>query len=681
MTFRAVVLGLLGALFIAGAGFINDNILRLTPLVGNHLPISVFGVLILLAMLGNPILYTLRRSWRFRPQELAVSVGLMLVASSIPGSSLMRYFTPVLIMPTHLNRSLVGWQKTKVLDYVPPAMMPDVSQDYEGVLGKYLGGMGHGGMIGLGEVPWEAWGGPLSVWVPLVVLMFLGVVCLSLIVHRQWASRERLRYPIADFASSIMSQDPDRRAGPIFRNRLFWIGLVVILAIRLVNGTHVWYPQFFEVPLHFDFTMVAQKWPFLTKVQDSGALLKPILFPTAVAFSFFLASDVALSLGISQILSVLVGCALVVAGINIRADWLMGGAPGWQHFGSYFGVALLLIYMGRRYYWCVLKQALTFFPQEGVEPYAAWACRFFLLACAGMVGILTVLGLDWPLAVLTVLLIMMLFLVMARILSETGLFFIQPAWVPIGAIFGFFGAAALGPEAGVIIGMVCLVLIIDPRECLMPFMVTVLKIADDHKIKTSHMGWGSVGVLLAGLAVAFPVVIWANYNYGAPVQERWAMEKVPKMNFNQAEKTVRQLTNSGELEQSEGFTAWERIKNIHPERHFLAAAGIGVALVLILSILRLRFVWWPLHPVLFLVWNTYPMTKVSASFLLGWFIKTVVTRLGGAQKYHQIKPLMIGAIAGDLLGGLIFMVHGALYYYVYDLIPKQFPPEYQIFPG
>jgi hypothetical protein len=61
------------------------------------------------------------------------------------------------------------------------------------------------------------------------------------------------------------------------------------------------------------------------------------------------------------------------------------------------------------------------------------------------------------------------------------------------------------------------------------------------------------------------------------------------------------------------------------------------------------------------------------SLLLGWVIKRFVTHMAGAQKYRQLKVLMIGFIAGDLVSGLIFMAHGAAYYAVYRLMPKIYP--------
>jgi nitrite reductase (cytochrome c-552) len=46
--------------------------------------------------------------------------------------------------------------------------------------------------------------------------------------------------------------------------------------------------------------------------------------------------------------------------------------------------------------------------------------------------------------------------------------------------------------------------------------------------------------------------------------------------------------------------------------------------------------------------------------------------------YRRLAPLMVGVIAGDLLGGLIFMGWGAGYYAFFQQVP---PAAYKIFPG
>ena len=44
MTIRAVILGLLGAIFLAAVGYINDHVWHLTQIVACHFPVFVFGI-------------------------------------------------------------------------------------------------------------------------------------------------------------------------------------------------------------------------------------------------------------------------------------------------------------------------------------------------------------------------------------------------------------------------------------------------------------------------------------------------------------------------------------------------------------------------------------------------------------------------------------------------------------
>ncbi len=349
----------------------------------------------------------------------------------------------------------------------------------------------------------------------------------------------------------------------------------------------------------------------------------------------------------------------------------------WQKFGSYLGLTLLLIYTGRRYYGQVLKRALAFLPAPEADAAAVWACRFLILAVAAMVFLLARAGLDWPLGLLAVCTFLMMFLVMARINAESGLFYLQPYWQPMMLFLGLFGFAALGPRTVALLALLCAVFTIDPRECLMPFVVNALRICDRLAIRPAGVGWASAGVFALALAVAVPLVLWANYNYGMFTNDTWAADRVPNMTYQVVERSVTTLTPA-EREQADRRTAWSRLRAMRPNRRFLVAAGAGVGLVLLLSALRLRLARFPLHPIMFLVWGTYPLGLFSHSFLLGWLIKRAVTRYGGGHAvYRKATAFMFGVVAGDLLGGLIFMAVGALYYAVTGFAG----PEYRIFPS
>ena len=342
---------------------------------------------------------------------------------------------------------------------------------------------------------------------------------------------------------------------------------------------------------------------------------------------------------------------------------------------------MIVLYTGRRHYGGVLKRALTFRRLPGVENYSVWAARVGFLAAAGAVAILIGQGLAAPFAILLVGLILLLFTIVGRINVETGLIFIQLYWHPLPVFVGLFGAAALGPGAMATIGLLCAVLTIDPRECLMPFVLNGLKLSDDAGVRPARMGLSAGMVLAVSLAVATPVVLWANYNYGIPEHDLWAKEVVPQKPFKAVVAAIGELKDATpdelNLEQSRSLGTWERLGAMRPDPDFLKWAGLGLAAVLVLSFLRLRYTWWPLHPIFLVLWGTYPMANLYPSFLVGWLIKAGVMHLGGGKAYTNVKPVMIGVVAGELLAGFLFAVAGAIYYALTGVTPEQ----YAIFPG
>jgi len=678
MTFRAVFIGLAGALLLAGGGFINDRVLLLESVTAGHqIPISVIGLLIVALVTVNPLLFRIRRGWALRPGEAAVAVMLMMVACSIPGRGLMEHFTGVLAMPHHWNRVSPGWRKNKLMDYVPPSMLAGGREyDKEVMTGYVTGGLKQGSRsIGLGDVPWRKWSAPLTTWLPLVALVAVASVCLTLIVHRQWSDHEHLRYPIAEFTTSLLRRGSDSPLGAVFRSRAFWIGLAAILFIRGVNGLYRWFPErLIEIPMWYSFRAFGDKWPFLARAPGSWGLLYVGVYPIVIAFSFFLASDVSLSLGLATPLYVIVCGTLITLGVDVATDYDIGGPWGWHRAGTYTAMGLILLYLGRRYYAQTLKRAL-WLGRGSVEPHAVWACRFFLLAVAGIIAITVRLGLDWPVAVALAGLIMLSFLGVARISAETGLFFIQPAWQPFGVLLGLMGGFALGPKALMISGLICAVLCIDQSMATMPYFINGLKICDNLRVKPGRAGAGAMGVYLAGLSVAIVAVIWSNYNHGIP-RYFWTYHRIPTMAFRAVNAEITDLKNTQALPDSENLAPLQRLVNIRPKRNFLWFFGAGAALVLTVSLLRLRISWWPIHPVLFLVWSTYPLMCFSHSFMMGWLLKSIVMRLGGHELFRKCIPFMYGAVAGEILGALVFMVAGAIYYVATGLMP----PTYRFFP-
>ena len=83
MTIRAIVIGILSAVFVAAYGqYASKYVPGTWGLVRGHLPVSVFGFLIFFTIAINPLLGKIRKSWRLRAGEVALILGLVLAAKA-----------------------------------------------------------------------------------------------------------------------------------------------------------------------------------------------------------------------------------------------------------------------------------------------------------------------------------------------------------------------------------------------------------------------------------------------------------------------------------------------------------------------------------------------------------------------------------------------------------------------
>jgi hypothetical protein len=673
MTLRAWIFGFIGAMAIAGFGFVNNVSLMLERVDAAQLmPVIVLVLMILIASIGWGM-GALKRSWRFSFQELAVMTLMLLTACSVCGRGFMEMFPGTLAMPAHWNQHSIGWQESQLLDKVPDCLLPLGGEHDPIVTTGFVMGIEHEGSEWLSpsDVPYEAWATPSAIWLTLVALVGISMLCMCLVVHRQWADHERLRYPIATITATLLQ--PSRISPPLYKSKLFWFATIAVLLIHIVNGLHEWYPESIKITLLVRFYSVAQIYPDIWKQPGVWTWLRPSLYFSVVGISYFMASDVSLSIGLTTTVRLLIGLvSLAVGGSVFSGNYFSGGHSGSFRFGAYIAFTGMILYSGRRYYMEVFRGALGGRKRESAKPTAIWAMRVGLLSASALVVGLTWIGLNWTLAIVFVLLMGILFLVTTRITAETGMFFIQATWVPMGIMLCLFGGKALGTEALLIIGLATTILCYDPAQALSLYFINGLRLCDFAKIKTKQAAGLSASVYMPGIVLAVVIGLWASYNYGTPKQYGWLYDYIPKNIFNTVEREMSTVRVMGDLRESDALSAMGRVLTSQPKSGALLAIGVGIVTLWIVARLRLRHTWWPIHPILFLMIDTWPVMMLASSFFLGWAIKTPIVKFGGRRAYDAGKPFMIGLIVGELLGVAIFMIVGHIYYLTTGLDPVRY---------
>lgn len=517
---------------------------------------------------------------------------------------------------------------------------------------------------GLAVVDWSAWWPTIRLWGGLALLLASAALALALIVHPQWSRNELLPYPIPRFVTELTDRPDGALLPRVAVSRLFWIAFTVVLLIHVNNGLHQWYSWPFHFPDRLDFNPLRGLFPNASRSPSSEAVFWPIIFLSVIAFAYFLETSVSLSLGIAPVLYILLTTFLLGLGIKLNYDYIGGEKPNMLRFGAYLGMAVLILYVGRRHYLDTLAAALGHNPGRRVDRSLLWAARAFVLATLSAVLWLTTAGVGWIAALLAVGCVLLTFLVLARITAETGLFFIQPQWLPVGVLTALLGFEALGPTAYIVLALVSTMLVGDTRAAVLPLLVNGLRMTDPATDqRPARLAPAILLTLLLGFGVAGAATLWVTHTHGIARTDNFTREILPRLPFDRLASHASSSLAVGELARSVAAPSdLQRLGLIDPSPDALTWTALGMGLVLAALVLRLRFVWWPIHPVLFVVWGTWAMDRFAFSILVGCCIKWCVVRFGGARGYRAGIPLMVGVIAGELAVSALWLLAGALHY-------------------
>jgi len=663
MTLRGLLIGLFIAVAIAALCQFNDGVIRRGSLISDLLPPGVYGPLILIILLLNPALRYFRKKWALSARELAVITTLALLSGSVASWGMVRLFPTSVMLPNHHVRTKPGWEQERVVELAPERMVPDISRNTDVVLDGYVTGLAEGDEhISFMEVPWYGWVRPFAFWIPLFVTILAITVGMAVVVHKQWIEHEQLPYPTITFAHA-MFPGHDRERSAVFRERMFWIAAGVILVIHLNNYfAKLWPTYVIPVKLYLDFMPLSSLFPAIMR-GGGYFLLHPNLLFSVIGLSYLIASDVSFSMGVMPFVFVSVAGWLSTYGIVFCTGNHL--APNYDIFlftGGYIGLLTVVLYTGRRYYAQVLKSSLGLGAADKIEPHVTLAMRLVLVGTLLFIIQLMAVGLEWQLAVIFVLLALMTWLMVSRVLAETGAFHIGSQIFPGGFLWGMMGAVALGPKMLAIVYLLTATVLGAPGWAPMAFATQGYKLVDLTGEKMGKvLKWSLIVAVLCTL-IAIPATLYWQYDQGAMLTSSGWMKALSKYPGDNLVVMKQQLRAQGMLETAESLGSWRRILHLRPSWNLITAMVITLCLSLLFGFCRLRFPKWPLHPVVFIFIAGHQGKYMAWSFLIGWAIKAAVSRYGGGKAYQRVKPLMIGIIAGDLVGRFIPMLVGIIYY-------------------
>jgi len=627
-TRRSICIGLLIAAFIA----VVPPYVRIAARTAKP-PAHGLLTIVVMAAAANFVAKLLSSKFRLSARELIFVMMISLMAMSFVLGDMPLFLIWLIASPYYFASPANQWD-TYLVPNLPGHLFPT---NEGGQMTAFFMGLGPGESI-----PWEAWLGPLFWWFSLMAAMQLFALCATVILRKQWVEHERLVFPLAE-ASLQVARDSARPElfTPLLRSKVFWVG------VAIPGCSLAW-----NVVTHFYPTLPRITTPFAIagKMSITPARSFPPIYlniePFVLGLAFFANLQMLFSVWFFALL------AVVQVGIANRLGFVLEGAEGriaasagvgWQGFGGMMALVVLGLWRARRHLWGVIRKAFgkkaDVDDADEILPYRFALCGAVLaliyiagwLRRAGMTPALTAVFLGgW----------VVIYLAVARIISETGLFYVYSALAPQYIAGNMLGTVGLPQSTTGAFAATRIALRGGYDTFVMTSSAHAGKLAHVMKKTRSVAALGYISAL--GAAAAMVVMgILLCYKHGAAnveLQPFWKPEAF--------------LTTVVSAARNPVTTSW-------PGLCFFAG---GVVFVWALNTLMWRFPMWPIHPIGFAVAGVWPIQALFMSTFVAWVAKFALLKLGGIPAYRRAVPLFLGLMAGAVIGTFLSIITDLIWF-------------------
>ena len=567
--------------------------------------------------LFNSVMQRLSPTFSLNPSELLLIYAMLSVASGICGLDMMQvlitFVGGVKWMATPENE----W-KELFFRYIPDWLVvsdPLTLQGYhEGESTFYLSRH---------IIHWLT---PVLVWSGFVSVLAFVMLCLTVVVRKQWIETEKLSYPIIHLPLHL-TLNPDS----FFRSKIMWLGFAIAGGMDLINGLHFVYPV---VPGFggrlYDLS------PFFTERPWNAIGWTPIpIFPYAVGLAFFMPLDLSFSCWFFYLFW--------------KAERILGSILGVHHLpkfpyieeqtsGAYIGLCVLAIWMTRRH---IRRVFVAIFRGGSPEDRIGEPISYRTATMGLLIGVILLIafsikaGMTFWVGFIFFTLYFILAIGITRMRAELGspvhdlhragahlmmVNTIGTRHFSVGnltmfSFYQFFNRAYRGH--------------------IMPHQLEGFKLAERSRMNTRRFFWALALAACVSSVTSFWAILDTSYRFGVP--------------------------NIGKVNESFGRLQRWLIAPSSVDYAAFLGIGVGFLFTLLLALLRMNLFWWPLHPAGYAVASNWSINLFWFSIFISWVIKFLILRHGGLTLHRRSIPFFMGLILGEFIVGGFWMIRGAFW--------------------
>jgi len=635
ITARSVLIGMVAVVCQCLATPYNDFHVGGTYLAGNHLPIAVVFAMLVFVLSVNILLNRLKPDAELQGTELLVIWGMMLVASGIPSSGLMRYLVPLAVSPHYFATPENEWA-TLFHQHLPDWM---VVRDPKAVFYFYE-------KLPDGDrIPWMAWVKPIVGWSTFVLIFYFVTICWTVLLRKQWVEHERFTFPLVQLPIE-MFQPPSGSSllNRFFKSPLMWCGFAIPVILHGLKGLHLYFPAIPNPPVYFPIATYFTEKPLSALAWWPSVNL--FIFPSIVAIASLLTLEISFSFWFFFLLGKMETVLIYATGSKVN-QWLFHQN---QQMGALLVFIGFILFIGKRHFGQAFTTILGRKSNDDTNeplPYV-WAVRGLIVGMLLLMLICHIAGMSLWVALFMLGIFLGITTVGTWMVANGGLLFIIYSFLPGEFLITLFGSARVNAPSWTLVAYER-VLMFDMREILMPGVMNNFKLAEPLRLKQRPFLLAMALAIVLAMGVSYYSSLDLAYTHGAVNLQHWTYMISTTVPFNRL---------TGILQNPTG---------IEVER--LGSFIFGGATMFGMLWMRHHYLWWKLHPIGALLITSYATYCFWGSFFIGWFLKYIVLKFGGVAQYRKLRPLVLGIILGECFIGGIWIIVGLMTGIGYRLLP------------
>lgn len=471
----------------------------------------------------------------------------------------------------------------------------------------------------------RAWIGPTLWWMSFIVVLLFVMICINVLLRKQWTEREKLAYPIIQLPFSMTQNS----GAQFFKNRLFWIAFVIVTLLNLINGFSYFFPTIPVIGVRLrDISYL-----FTEKPWNAIGWTPLSIYPFVIGLGFFMPLDLSFSCWFFFLFRKAQRILGAILGIR--------SLPGFpydhqQSLGAYLGLSIFAIWASRRYIAEIIKRVTTGRSQldDSTEPMRyRTAVLGILLGLAYLIGFANKMGLNIWVGITFFAIYYALSIGITRMRVESG----APAHDLhyMGADYTL--AATLGTRVLDRQNLTAMSFFYffnrAHRSHPMPHQLEGFKLAERAKFNSKPLIWAMVLAIFVGALSAFWAYVHDCYRFGSGGGFGWEP-------FNRLQSQMNNPIGTNVIE--------------------VTFIGVGFFFTFMLMLFRMKFVWWPFHAVGYAVSGAddWCMNWLWISLMISTTVKWLLLKHGGLRLHRKAVPFFLGLVLGEFVAGSLWSIYG-----------------------